>query len=63
MNIPVIYEDEWLMIVDKPSGLLSIPTPKNERRTLTSILNDDAKEKGLAYRLHPCHRLDRETSV
>ncbi len=62
MNIPVVYEDEWLMIVDKPSGLLTIPTPKNETRTLTSILNDDAQAKGFGYRLHPCHRLDRETS-
>jgi 23S rRNA pseudouridine1911/1915/1917 synthase len=62
MNIPVVYEDDWLMIVDKPSGLLVIPTPKKESRTLTSILNDDLKNKGLSYRLHPCHRLDRETS-
>ena len=51
MNIPIIYEDEWLLVVDKPSGLLVIPTPKKESRTLTSILG-----------LHPCHRLDRETS-
>ena len=61
-NIPVLYEDDWLLIVDKPSGLLTIPTPKNESRTLTSILNADSKSKGLSYRLHPCHRLDRETS-
>jgi 23S rRNA pseudouridine1911/1915/1917 synthase len=61
-NIPVLYEDDWLLIVDKPSGLLTIPTPKNESRTLTSILNADLKNKGLSYRLHPCHRLDRETS-
>jgi RluA family pseudouridine synthase len=51
VNIPIIYEDEWLLVVDKPSGLLTVPTPKNEKRTLTSILN-----------LYPCHRLDRETS-
>jgi len=51
MNIPAVYEDNWLLVVDKPSGLLSIPTPKKEKRTLTSIL-----------RMHPCHRLDRETS-
>ena len=51
MNIPIIYEDEWLLVADKPSGLLTVPTPKNEKRTLTSILN-----------LYPCHRLDRETS-
>jgi len=62
VNIPIVYEDEWLLVVDKPAGLLSIPTPRNESRTLTSILNDDLKEKGAVYRLHPCHRLDRETS-
>lgn len=61
-NIPVIYEDQWLLIVDKPYGLLTIPTPKKEPRTLTSILNEDFKKKGISYRLHPCHRLDKETS-
>lgn len=50
-NIAVAYEDNWLLVVDKPAGLLTIPTPKRESRTLTSILN-----------AHPCHRLDRETS-
>jgi len=62
VNIPIVYEDDWLLVADKPSGLLTIPTPRNESRTLTSILNDDLIEKGIAYRLHPCHRLDRETS-
>ncbi|MFA6216781.1 MAG: RluA family pseudouridine synthase [Candidatus Omnitrophota bacterium] len=62
MNIPVVYEDEWLLVVNKPSGLLVIPQPGGSPRTLTAILNDDAKQRGLTYRLHPCHRLDRETS-
>lgn len=62
MNIPIAYEDDWLLIADKPTGLLTIPTPKKESRTLVSILNDDLKKKGSTYRLHPCHRLDRETS-
>ncbi|MEI6631016.1 MAG: RluA family pseudouridine synthase [bacterium] len=62
MNLAVLYEDEWLAAIDKPAGLLTIPTPKKESRTLTSILNDDLKQKGLAYRFHPCHRLDRDTS-
>ncbi|MBI4972801.1 MAG: RluA family pseudouridine synthase [Candidatus Omnitrophica bacterium] len=51
MSIPVVYEDDWILVVDKPSGLLTIPTPKKEMRTLTSILG-----------LYPCHRLDRDTS-
>ena len=62
MNIPIIYEDDWLVAVNKPSGLLTIPTPKKELRTLNSILNADLKKRGLSYRLYPCHRLDRETS-
>lgn len=49
--IQVAYEDQWLMVVDKPAGLLVVPTPKKERHTLTNILN-----------LYPCHRLDRDTS-
>jgi len=61
-NIPVAYEDDWILIVEKPSGLLTIPTPKNERNTLTDILNEEAKNKGLSFRMHPCHRLDRDTS-
>lgn len=63
MNIPIIYEDEWLLVVDKPGGLLVIPSPKKESRTLTNILNADLEQRGISsYRLHPCHRLDRETS-
>ena len=62
MNIPIVYEDDWLLVVNKPAGLLTIPTPKKESRTLTSILNQDAVERELKYSLHPCHRLDRDTS-
>lgn len=61
-NIRIAYEDEWLFIVDKPPGLVVIPTPKKEQRTLTGILNDELKKRGEPWRLHPCHRLDRETS-
>jgi len=61
-NIAVVYEDEWLLVMDKPAGLLTIPTPKKELRTLTRILNEHLKNRGLSYRLYPCHRLDRETS-
>lgn len=62
MGIPIIYEDDYLLVADKPSGVLTIPTPKKESCTLTDILNRQIKERGVAYRLHPCHRLDRETS-
>jgi 23S rRNA pseudouridine1911/1915/1917 synthase len=60
--IPVAFEDQWLLILDKPEGLLVIPTPKGEDRTLTNLLNEGLKRDNVPYRLHPCHRLDRDTS-
>jgi 23S rRNA pseudouridine1911/1915/1917 synthase len=61
-NIPTLYEDDWLIVVDKPPGLLTVPAPGNKLRTLTDILNEDLEKRGVGYRLHPCHRLDKETS-
>ena len=62
MNIPVVFEDDWLQVADKPPGLLVIPSPKKEPKTLTTILNRQMEQRGESVRLHPCHRLDRETS-
>jgi len=62
MNIPVVYQDDWLLIVDKPQGLLSVPDDFQINRNLAGILNDDLKAKQAVYKLYPCHRLDRETS-
>lgn len=61
-NYKIIYEDDWLIVVDKPSGLLVIPTPKKEKNTLTDLLNQELDERGVEINAYPCHRLDRETS-
>ncbi|MCX5665916.1 MAG: RluA family pseudouridine synthase [Candidatus Omnitrophica bacterium] len=70
----VVYEDEQLIVVDKPSGMLVIPTPKKETNTLTDLLNRELDLRGVSApnhslrsgsgqaNAHPCHRLDRETS-
>jgi 23S rRNA pseudouridine1911/1915/1917 synthase len=62
MNIPIVFEDDWLLIADKPAGLLSVPSSGGKSRNLTDILNQDAEERNLAHRFYPCHRLDRDTS-
>lgn len=62
MNIPIVYEDDWLIVFNKPAGLLTIPTPKNETRTLTAIINENQERINSPFRLYPCHRLDKETS-
>lgn len=58
----IIYEDDQIIVVDKPSGMLVIPTPKKETNTLTDLLNRDLDERGVEVNAYPCHRLDRETS-
>ena len=58
----IIYEDDWLIVADKPAGMLVIPTPKGETNTLTDLLNYDLDKRGIAVNAYPCHRLDRETS-
>ncbi|MCK5214966.1 MAG: RluA family pseudouridine synthase [Candidatus Omnitrophica bacterium] len=59
-TIEVLYDDDCLVVFNKPSGLLVIPSPKKEKTTLTSIVNDSGQEtKG---KWHPCHRLDRDAS-
>jgi len=58
----ILYEDNYLFVIDKPAGMLVIPTPKGETNTLTDLLNDELASRGLDRFAHPCHRLDRETS-
>lgn len=60
--IEIVYEDDCLRVVNKPAGLLVVPTPKKETYTLTSILNQQFKNQENIAHLYPCHRLDRDTS-
>src|SRR3989338_11470920 len=59
--IHVLYEDESYIVFDKPAGVLVIPAPGEQKQTLVDIVNRQyAPARG--WKLHPCHRLDRETS-
>ena len=65
IQIPVLYEDENCLVFNKPSGLLVIPTDKNEDHTLVNIVNQQhspSQEGHTQGHLYPAHRLDRDTS-
>jgi len=55
MNIPIIYEDDDLVVIDKPAGILVHPV-KNEKNTLLDFLKIKYPNIKLV------HRLDRDTS-
>lgn len=57
--IPILFEDERILVVDKPPGLLTVPAPKGERAG-EPTLRDRLREQGITA--FPIHRLDRETS-
>lgn len=68
-EIPILFEDNWLLALDKPAGLLTSPDRydplrPNLMKLLHAGIADNkpwARERGLTY-LSNAHRLDFETS-
>ncbi len=52
--IDIVYEDDWLLVVDKPVGLVTHPKNLYEPDSLLTRLSSG--------HLHPVSRLDRDTS-
>lgn len=58
-GLKLVYRDDWLIVVEKPAGLLSTPTGREESETAlhgARILAGDGRSVKVV------HRLDRETS-
>lgn len=55
MDIPAVYEDEWLLIVDKPSGMLSVPG-RIADYSVETVMQERYPDSKVA------HRLDMGTS-
>ncbi len=55
-EVRILYQDDCLLVADKPAGRLSVPAPGVAARSLL----DDLRAAGLGPL--PVHRLDRETS-
>ena len=63
--IEVKYEDEYLLVVDKPAGMVVHPAPGNWTGTLVNALmgrDTDLPEGEMPDRAGIVHRLDKETS-
>jgi 23S rRNA pseudouridine1911/1915/1917 synthase len=61
-GLRILYEDDALIAVDKPAGLLSVSTDRQSERTALALLRDSLSLPGRPARLWPVHRIDRETS-
>lgn len=56
-ELPVVFEDNDLIVIDKPSGVLSAPSQTSDRRSALTYLGRDLRRE-----LYLVHRLDRGTS-
>lgn len=61
-GLNIVYEDQDLIIINKPSGLLTIATDKEKRKTAYAILSNYVKMEDPENKIFIIHRLDRETS-
>lgn len=55
----IVHEDPDLIVVDKPAGLLTAPTPESDRNNLVSLL---ARSGGARRAIFVVHRIDLDTS-
>ena len=58
----ILYEDAYIIVVEKKEGLLSVATDRQKERTAQHILNEYVKRQNPRNRVFVVHRLDRETS-
>ena len=65
MSLNIVYEDEYLMVINKPSGLVVHPGNGNVNNTLVNGLmyyTDNLSDLGGSERVGIVHRLDKDTS-
>lgn len=64
-RIEILYEDKDIVVINKPTGLLSVPYPGSKSRTAIDVLEKIMRKKGTytaTHRPFVVHRLDRDTS-
>jgi 23S rRNA pseudouridine1911/1915/1917 synthase len=61
-GIRIIFEDDYLIVIEKDAGTLSISTEKEKTQTAYSILSRHVKDQNPSNKIFVVHRLDRETS-
>lgn len=58
IELPILFEDEYLLVVSKPAGIPVHPTARYHRNTVIKVLQQLRADAFLSL----SHRLDRETS-
>lgn len=58
----ILYEDDFILVVNKPAGMSTIPSREHPTGSLANALIGHYEQKGLKATAHIVTRLDRDTS-
>ena len=61
-NLPIIFENDELIVINKPSKLLSVPSDNEKGSTAFRMVNDYLQQKDKHNRAYIVHRIDEDTS-
>lgn len=61
-KLEIIYQDKDLIAINKPAGLLSVGTTKENKQHALALLRSQLSRGKNSIKLWPVHRLDRDTS-
>ncbi|WP_275901432.1 RluA family pseudouridine synthase [Cohnella algarum] len=62
MELNVLYEDDFTLVVNKPSGIEVHPSEKGQRRTLAHAVSSYYEMSNQNVRIRHIHRIDKETT-
>jgi len=62
IGLDIVFEDNDIIVINKPSGLLTVATATEKRKTAYSLLSEYVKLEDPDNKIFIVHRLDRETS-
>lgn len=62
LPFPICYEDDWLLAIEKPAGLLAVASDAERQRTAYRMVLEHQRAKDEGAQLHVVHRLDQDTS-
>ncbi|MBQ6964321.1 MAG: RluA family pseudouridine synthase [Bacteroidaceae bacterium] len=60
--VHVVYEDAFLIVVEKREGILTNALPGDRRNSVKGILDEYVRRQNKSFAVHTVHRLDKGTS-
>ncbi|HZK03628.1 MAG TPA: RluA family pseudouridine synthase [Bacteroidaceae bacterium] len=60
--VRILYEDEWIVVIEKASGLLSVANEFDKKKNARHIITEYVRQEDPDANVYVCHRLDQYTS-